>query len=707
MCEVTVVIPTWNRWQLLSRAALPAALAQQGVEVEIVVVDDGSTDETSSRLAEMAARESRLRVVTHRTRRGVAQARNAGIEAARGEWVAFLDDDDLWSPEKLRRQLLAARSADAELVYSGAIMLDTAWRAIAAEPPPSPIDLARTLLSRNLVPAGCSNVMVTRALLRRHGGFDEQLYQLADWDLWLRLALDTRAACTPEPLVGYATHPENMVIATGSDVMKELDYLQRKHEVVSRAYEAHFDRLWLARWAAGSNRRAGRRVRAAALYLRAGVEHRSRPDVVRAGSVLARRLVPSVVARLVFSATARLRGVESRSRVSDRPREPDWLRSYRSERPGKSASTSPVRFAAIVDSGYLARLLVMIESLHEVSPGLPVDVLCMDGEAERLLETLDLDCIRAIAIEELEAYDPDLPVVRHERSLAEYCWTAKPSLCRFLFERHPDAEEIVYADADLMFFHDPESVLAELRGGSALVVPHRAPPGEDWERSRGAYNAGFVAFRRSPDTTAILEWWRERCLEWCFARVEPGRFCDQMYLDEWPRRFSGVRILGNVGGGLAPWNASRHRLTMRSGLVWLDDEVPLVFFHFQSLDVYRGLVGGLARLGLLPDRFHSVPDHGSLSWSVWASYTVSNDAERHVYVPYAQKLATAASRLAGHGQTQDGTYRGLATTEIVRELARGNVPSPVRRALRRGHASPDPDSPMTPTVRDEPPASRS
>lgn len=332
MCEVTVVIPTWNRWQLLSRAALPGALAQQDVELEIVVVDDGSTDETPERLAELAARDGRLRVVTHRSRRGVAQARNAGIEAARGEWVAFLDDDDLWSPEKLRRQLVAARAANAELVYSGAIMLDAAWRAIAEEPPPSPVDLARTLLVRNLMPAGCSNVVATRSLLRRHGGFDEQLYQLADWDLWLRLALDARVACTAEALVGYVTHAENMVIETRSDVMQELDYLEWKHAALSRAYGVRFDRLWVARWIAGSNRRAGRRLRASALYLRAGIEHRSRPDVLRAGAVLTRRLVPSVVARLIFSARARLRN--SGSRVSEMPRDPDWLNSYRLTSPG-------------------------------------------------------------------------------------------------------------------------------------------------------------------------------------------------------------------------------------------------------------------------------------------------------------------------------------------------------------------------------------
>jgi hypothetical protein len=365
--------------------------------------------------------------------------------------------------------------------------------------------------------------------------------------------------------------------------------------------------------------------------------------------------------------------------------------------------TGPVRVASIIDSGYLARGLVMIESLREVSPSLPIDVVCMDVEARRLLLRLELRGVRVIGIEELEAYDSDLRLVRHERTLAEYCWTAKPSLCRFLFERHPDATEIVYADADLMFFHDPQALLAELHDGSALVVPHRAPSHEDWERSRGAYNAGFVAFRRSPEASAILQSWREQCLEWCFDRVEPGRFCDQMYLDEWPRRFRGVRILGNIGGGLAPWNESGHRLSMRRGFVWLDDAVPLVFFHFQSLAVYHGLVGSLVRLGLLSRRFHSVPGHGSLSWSVWASYPVSYDAEEHVYAPYVSKLAAVARRLADLGHLGDGTYRHLGATEFVFELARGIVPGPLRRVLRPAHATAGANATGLPKAQDEPP----
>jgi hypothetical protein len=362
-----------------------------------------------------------------------------------------------------------------------------------------------------------------------------------------------------------------------------------------------------------------------------------------------------------------------------------------------------VRFATIVDSGYLARGVVMIESLRQVASRDPVEVLCMDDDARVLLQDLGLEGVHAIDIAELEAYDPELPLVRRERSLAEYCWTAKPSLCRFLFDHRQDAEVIVYADADLMFFADPRSLLDELGDGSALVVPHRAPPHEDWEASRGAFNAGFLAFRRSSEASEILNWWRERCLEWCFDRVEPGRFCDQKYLDEWPSRFSGVRILEDVGGGVAPWNASQHRLSAQHGSVWLDNAVPLVFFHYQSLYVYDGLVGNLVRLGVMSDRFHSVPEHRSLSWSVWASYPVPTDAERHVYVPYVRKLAAAAAQLVERGHTAARTYRQLGPMEILRELARGITPASVRRVVRSSRAREGNESSGRAAAPDEPP----
>ena len=119
---VSVVIPTRNRPGLLTTHALPSALSQRGVDVEVVVVDDGSDEDSRRALEELST--GRVRVVRHEVRVGQARARNSGIAAARGEWIAFLDDDDLWSPDKLQEQLAAAAAVDAEFVYTGVVEVD-------------------------------------------------------------------------------------------------------------------------------------------------------------------------------------------------------------------------------------------------------------------------------------------------------------------------------------------------------------------------------------------------------------------------------------------------------------------------------------------------------------------------------------------------------------------------------------------------------
>jgi hypothetical protein len=142
---------------------------------------------------------------------------------------------------------------------------------------------------------------------------------------------------------------------------------------------------------------------------------------------------------------------------------------------------------------------------------------------------------------------------------------------------------------------------------------------------------------------------------------------------------------------------------MHRMFVWLPDAVPLVFFHSSRSMSVTGSWAAWSASGSSRNRFHSVPEHGSFSWSAWASYRVSNDAERHLYVSYVRKLAAAASRLAELGRSGDGRYRRLGAMEFVR-LAGGIFPDPVRRALRPRHARAGPDSQGLATAQDELPA---
>ena len=179
--EVTVVIPTRNRWPLLSTVALPGALRQEDVALEVIVVDDGSNDETPTGLA--ALEEPRLRVLRHERTLGPARARNTGSAAAAGEWLAFLDDDDLWSPRKLRAQLDTANSAGADFVYAAAIVVDARRTVLYSDPLPDPSAVASQLKTGNVIGGGGSNPIARTELVRRLGGFDEELSDFEDWDL--------------------------------------------------------------------------------------------------------------------------------------------------------------------------------------------------------------------------------------------------------------------------------------------------------------------------------------------------------------------------------------------------------------------------------------------------------------------------------------------------------------------------------------------
>jgi glycosyltransferase involved in cell wall biosynthesis len=306
--EISVVIPTRDRARRLERT-LAGALDQRGVDLEVIVVDDGSTDPVA------CANDPRIRVVRHVRSRGVATARNRGIAEARGKWVAFLDDDDLWAPTKLRTQLCAAKRAKASFVFGAGVMVDERLRVLRVVPPPEPDRLRERLSSLNAIPFGCSNVVACTELVRRVGGFDEQLSQLADWDLWHQLVSAGRAAATSEVVVAYVVHPENMLLTQEADVRREFDYFTAK--VALRAGEGTvIDPARFSRWVAGGHLRAGRRRRAAGELLTSGLAQRDLGNVLRG--------LAAPLGEWGMVAYWRLRNTRTPA--------PSWLELYRADR---------------------------------------------------------------------------------------------------------------------------------------------------------------------------------------------------------------------------------------------------------------------------------------------------------------------------------------------------------------------------------------
>jgi Glycosyltransferases involved in cell wall biogenesis len=201
---ISVIIPTYNYGRFL-REAIDSALAQSYTPLEIIVVDDGSIDDTPQILAEYGDRIRAIR----QDNQGVGAARNTGIAAARGEYLAFLDSDDLWHPRKLAAQI-ARFEADPSLglVHCGAESIDAAGNTLSVsltgmEGWVGP-DLLR--LDREVIAGPGSNAMVPKRVAEELGGYDNRLQPSEDWDFCYRVAVRYRVGFVGEVLVTYRQH---------------------------------------------------------------------------------------------------------------------------------------------------------------------------------------------------------------------------------------------------------------------------------------------------------------------------------------------------------------------------------------------------------------------------------------------------------------------------------------------------------------------
>jgi len=276
--SISVVIPTHDRRELLA-VTLRSVLRQQDVQLDVTVIDDGSTDDTAQFVRGL--RDPRVRYLRNETPQGVCAARNQGIAASTGAWLAFVDDDDLWAPNKLSRQLQAIDDTGCFWVYAGAIEIDEQGRALSGTPPPPPAEVLERLPHFDLVPGGSSGVMACRAALEKAGWWDPQVF-LADWDLWIRLGRIGPPACVPEPLVGYRIH--------GGQSSVDVDRVLSGAKVISARYGGALDRGPFHHYVAYLCLRSGRRSRALAHFALAAAFGETIP-VARDVSSLLRRSI--------------------------------------------------------------------------------------------------------------------------------------------------------------------------------------------------------------------------------------------------------------------------------------------------------------------------------------------------------------------------------------------------------------------------------
>jgi len=282
-------------------------------------------------------------------------------------------------------------------------------------------------------------------------------------------------------------------------------------------------------------------------------------------------------------------------------------------------------YCTLFDSNYFSRGLSMYRSLVSSREDFRLYVFCFDDRVFRLLNDIDLPGIVPISLHEFET--PGLLSVKPFRSKAEYCWTCTPHVIRHVLD-HYQTTQVTYLDADLFFFASPALLLQEFEqsGGSVMITGHRFAAKYIKSVVNGIYCVQFMTFKNDKRGIDVLSWWQERCLEWCYARAEDGKFGDQKYLDDWPERFDGIHVLQHEGGGLAPWNIINYRILRdEDGLlasnVITGNRYRVVFYHFHNL---RFNIGGYLELG---------------------DYTLTTAARELFYKPYLIALSEAGKIL--------------------------------------------------------------
>jgi len=346
-------------------------------------------------------------------------------------------------------------------------------------------------------------------------------------------------------------------------------------------------------------------------------------------------------------------------------------------------------FCTLFDQNYLPRGLALYQSLVRLEVDFRLRVFSMDEMTASVLRRMQLPALEVVALEELEEIDQQLRSVKGSRSPVEYCWSATPSACAASLTLDPDISEITYLDADLKFYADPAMLFDEIGGSSTAIVPHRyARRWRYYESESGIYNVSWLTFRRDRDGLEALGWWRDRCLEWCYARADDGKFGDQKYLDDWPTRFSGVHVLEHPGAGVAPWN-------VESVNVWRDpvggdirvDDVPLVFFHHHALQLL-GKRAMLRLAGRAVGAYEVTPaGTGDVTWR--SGYPMSGDVRELVWEPYLRDLRAAYDAVRAVEPGFDfGFVRPDARqiASVARSRAR-RIPHRIRAELARNRAS--------------------
>jgi alpha-N-acetylglucosamine transferase len=264
-------------------------------------------------------------------------------------------------------------------------------------------------------------------------------------------------------------------------------------------------------------------------------------------------------------------------------------------------------FVTFFDFGYFPHGVALARSLKRHFTGnFKLHIVCVDDLSFVALTQLALDFVKLHRLSTHETNE--LLVAKGTRTHGEYCWTLTPFVFDMIFNEDPNINRITYLDSDLWFRGDCSTIFDEFNASKkpVLITKHAYHPDYDQSSTSGVFCVQFITMERDR-ARQIRETWQRQCLEWCYARVEPGRFGDQKYLDEWPKLYtSDVHILNQESSILGPWNAKRFPYS--DAIAW----------HFHG--------------------FRLAENEGNYTGTLNSFYEIPAPTLREVYQPYLAEL---------------------------------------------------------------------
>lgn len=240
-------------------------------------------------------------------------------------------------------------------------------------------------------------------------------------------------------------------------------------------------------------------------------------------------------------------------------------------------------FTTFFDKNYLSRALVLYDSLKRHCVKFEFYALCLDEYCLNYfsINTEKYPEVISISLDEIEKKDFELKESKKNRSIIEYYFTLSPCLPLYVLNKYKLAH-ICSLDADIMFFSSPEPAFSYLENYSILITPHNFPQELKEYEKFGIYNVSFQIFKNDENGRICLESWRKQCIDWCYDKLEDGKFADQKYLDDWEKNFIGVSPITDIGCGVAPWNVYSYKIRKVKKDVYVNG-TKLIYYHFQGL----------------------------------------------------------------------------------------------------------------------------